>query len=98
VRSVTWNEFLIKRLQTYILLISHVESCYLNADMCRLESSQKGESRAQSADSSKAYRKSRAFICRLFSLNKLIAIRKNQVWKLREIVSFNSSPHLNLIV
>ena len=34
-----------------------VESTYLNIDMCKLESSQKDESRTQSADSSKAYKK-----------------------------------------
>jgi len=37
--------------------ISPVESSYLNTDMCKFESSQKDESRAQSADFSKANRK-----------------------------------------
>jgi len=35
----------------------------LNTDTCEFGSSQKGESSVQSADSSKAYRKPRAFIC-----------------------------------
>jgi len=35
------------------LLISHVKNSHLNADMCQFESSQKDESRAHSADSSK---------------------------------------------
>jgi len=35
----------------------------LNTDTCKFESSQQDESRAQSADSSKAYRKPKAFIC-----------------------------------
>jgi len=35
----------------------------MNTDIRKFESSQKDESRAQSADSSKAYRKRRAFIC-----------------------------------
>jgi len=38
--------------------------------MRKFESSQKDESRAQSADSSKAYRKPRAFICCLFVVRK----------------------------
>jgi len=42
----------------------------LNADMCKFESSQKDESRAQSADSSKAYRKPRAIICTLAFMHK----------------------------
>ena len=33
----------------------------MNTDMCKFELSQKDESRAQSADSSKAYEKPRAF-------------------------------------
>ena len=36
---------------------------YLNRDMCKLESSQKDESRWQSTDSSKAYRNTSAFKC-----------------------------------
>jgi len=35
----------------------------LNTDMRKFESSQKDDSRAQSADSSKAFRKRRVFIC-----------------------------------
>ena len=37
------------------LLITPVERSYLHADMRKFETSQKEESRAQSADSSKAY-------------------------------------------
>jgi len=43
------------------LLTPIVESTYLNRDMCKFESSPKGESRWQSTDSSKAYRNTRAF-------------------------------------
>jgi len=42
------------------MFISHMESSYLNTDMCRFESSQNDKSRAQSADSTKAYSKPRA--------------------------------------
>jgi len=38
-----------------------VELIYLNTDMRKFETSQKDESRAQLADSSKAYKKHRAF-------------------------------------
>jgi len=44
------------------LLLSLVVRSYLNTDMRKFESSQKDENRAQWADSSKAYRKRRAFI------------------------------------
>ena len=45
-----------------------MEWSYLNTDMRKFETSQKEERRAQSADSSKAYRKpSRAFNCSLFA-------------------------------
>jgi len=40
----------------------------LNTDMRKFGSTRKDESRAQSADSSKAYGKPRAFICCLFNL------------------------------
>jgi len=39
----------------------------LKTDMCTFESSQKDESRAQSADSSKAHSQPRAFILLLWS-------------------------------
>jgi len=45
------------------LLLSLVEWSYLDTDMRKFESSQKDESRAWSADSSKAFRKRRAFYC-----------------------------------
>jgi len=41
-----------------------MEGTYLNMDMCEFESSQEDESRAQSTDSSKAYRNTSAFKCR----------------------------------
>jgi len=47
--------FLLKNLPLVPLLISHVGSSYLNTDVCKFESLQKGESRAQSVDSSKTY-------------------------------------------
>jgi len=56
-RSVTRNRLPIKIFQIDSLLVPHVESSYMNIDMCKSESSQKNESRAQSADSSQAYRK-----------------------------------------
>jgi len=40
--------------------VTFVESSYLDIDMCKFESSQKDESKAQSADSSKAFSKPRA--------------------------------------
>jgi len=43
------------------LFISLVESSYVNMDMYKFELSQKDESRVQLADSSKAFRKPRAF-------------------------------------
>jgi len=45
------------------LLVSPGEGTYLNADMFKFESSHEDESKAQSADSSKAYRKPSAFNC-----------------------------------
>jgi len=47
------------------LLISHVDTSYLNTDMCKFESSQKVKSRAQSAGSLKVCRKPWAFNCRI---------------------------------
>jgi len=52
----------IKNLQIDSLFVSHVESSYLNTDMCKFEVLQDGESRAQSADFSVAYRKPRAIV------------------------------------
>ena len=48
-RSVSWNRLPFKNLQVDSLLISHVESSYLNKDECKFESSQ-NDSTAQSAD------------------------------------------------
>jgi len=41
----------------------------LNRDMCKFESSQKGGSRWQSTDSSKAYRNTSAFKCHKWQWN-----------------------------
>jgi len=43
------------------LLTPIAESTYVNVDMCKFESSQKDENRAQSTDSLKAYRKPSGF-------------------------------------
>jgi len=40
-----------------------MENTYLNKDMCKFESLQKGESRWQSTDFSKAYKNTSAFKC-----------------------------------
>jgi len=53
----------IKHLVIHSLLTQIVESTYLNINMCKFESSQNYESRAQSVDSSKACRKPSAFNC-----------------------------------
>jgi len=61
--------FLLLRHRKHIVVLSRmqatsphspVELSYWNTDMCKFESSQKYESRAQSADSSKAFSKPRA--------------------------------------
>ena len=62
-RSVMWKLELIS-CETFAdrsLLIPHVQSTCLNRDIWKFESSLKDESRAKSADSSKAYRKARVF-------------------------------------
>jgi len=74
-----WNK---QEIKTVIdsLLITPVEWSYLNTDMRKFETSQKEESRAQSADSSKAYRKpSRAFTCSLFACFLLFQPGKNRM-------------------
>jgi len=48
----------------------------MNTDMRKFESSQKDESRAQSAGSSKAYRKRRAFYCQTANVRYLLAMRQ----------------------
>jgi len=55
------NRLPIKDLLIESLLTPNVESTYLNRDMCKFESSQKDESRAQPTDYSKAYRNTSAF-------------------------------------
>ena len=61
-------------------LLITVERSYLNTDMRKFETLQKQESRAQSADSSKAYRKpSRAFNCSLFACFLLFQPGKNRM-------------------
>ena len=60
------------------LLNTPVEWSHLNTDMRKFETSQKEESGAQSADSSKAYRKpSRVFNCSLFACFLLFQTGKN---------------------
>ena len=62
------------------LLITPGERSYLNTNMRKFETSQKEESRAQSVDSSKAYRKpSRAFNCSLFVCFLLFQPGKNRM-------------------
>jgi len=64
-------------------LLIAVDRSYLNTDMRKFITSQKEESRAQSTDSSKAYRKSsRAFSCSLFAcflLFRLVRIDTKQI-------------------
>ena len=55
-------DFLLRKFADLMLALSFVESTYLNIDMYKSESLQNDENRAQSADSSKAYRKPRAFV------------------------------------
>jgi len=62
--SVTRNNFRLTICNRF-LAVSHVESSYLNTDMCKFESSQE-ENRAKSADSSKSYRKTRAMVIRSY--------------------------------
>jgi len=57
VRNVVWNWSLLKKIVNRFNSVAFVEISYLNADMCKFESLQKEDSRAQSADSSKAYNK-----------------------------------------
>jgi len=54
------------------MLTPIVESTYFNMDMCKFESPQKEESRARSADSSKAYTKLSAFECHCFVMNLVL--------------------------
>jgi len=64
-------------------LLIIVEGSYLNTDMRKFETSQK-ESRAQSADSSKAYRKpSRAFKCSLFACFLLFQNRMQLTYRVK---------------
>jgi len=60
-RNFAINRFPIKNSLINSLLTPIVENIYFNTDMCKFEFSQKDESRVESADSSKWYRKSRAF-------------------------------------
>ena len=74
-----WNKQEIKSVIDS-LLITPVEWSYLNTDMRKFETSQKEESRAQSADSDKAYRKpSRAFNCSRFACFLLFQTGKNRI-------------------
>jgi len=51
--NFTWNQFPIKILVIVSLLTPIMDNTYLNVDMCKFESLQKDESRAQLTDSSK---------------------------------------------
>jgi len=73
-RNFTWNRFPIKNLLIDSLLTPIVESTYLNGDMCKFEALQKDESRAQSTDSSKAYR-----TLVLLSVAKSISVTGNTI-------------------
>jgi len=57
--------------------------------MRKFESSQKDECRAQSADSSKAYRKRRAFNCYLSSLRSSLICLAWEKYKLAQVLSSN---------
>ena len=57
-------DFLKKVCQWIYLFATFVETCRLSVDMCKFDSSKKGESRAQSADSSKACSKPGVFNCK----------------------------------
>jgi len=58
--------------------ISHVKIGYLKTDMCKFESLHKDGSRAQSADTSKAFIKARASSC-LLQLRKLATLLRANV-------------------
>jgi len=65
-QGITQQNFLIGKAKTLLidsLLISLLDSTYLNIDMCKFELSQKDESSALSADFSKFHGKHRAFNC-----------------------------------
>jgi len=86
--NFTWNRFPIKKLLIDSLLTPSVEITYLNIDMCKLESSQKGESRAESTDSSKAYRNSSAFKWKLeISHQKFHLAQVSKILKLKRSLS-----------
>jgi len=59
--SIMWNQYPIKKITNGFKPLTFVETGCLNVGMCKFESSQKDESKAQSAEPSKAYRKPRAF-------------------------------------
>jgi len=61
-RSFAWNRFPTKTFSIHSLLIASVKSSCLNTDMCKFGSSQKDESRAHPAYSSKAWSKPRDFV------------------------------------
>jgi len=64
----------------------------LNTDVRKFESSQKGESRAQSADSSKAYSKRRAFYCLKACKLKMGGHSNGVNWKWRTHFSHPCRP------
>jgi len=57
-------DFLLKICDRFVASFTcGVKSLEYRYSMCKFESSQKDESKAESADSSEAYRKPRAFVC-----------------------------------
>ena len=73
-----WNKQGIKICDWFLVIT--VEWSYLHTDMRKFETSRKEESRAQSADFSKAYRKpSRAFNCSLYACFLLFQTGKNRM-------------------
>jgi len=74
----SWNRFPIKKIYWLIWLRQLCETDYLDINMCKSESSQSFENRAQSADSSKACSKPIAFngcisLCSLLTSYPIIA-------------------------
>jgi len=78
VKSISYLKFAIDSLPA-----SPVEWSYLNTDMRKFESSQKSESKAQSADSSKAYRKPRALFVPHEVYNKSYKVIKSHIFHIR---------------
>ena len=82
-----WNKQGFYRKFLDSLLVSHWKWSYLNTDMGKFESSQKDESRAQSAHSAKSFRKPRTFNCHCSNLHTNVA----QSRTVTDIVCFATS-------